>query len=142
MTQTTTKEIEKGALLGEFEGKFQTDTLKEVTPLGHKFEYYAVGHFAGIFDANASHTNNVFVKDDGTVEWESKGFLSTTDGEQILEVSRGTGRLTGPGTSRAEGEGVFMTRYPKLSWLNNKKFRLEITASFLTGEEKAKIFAL
>ncbi|HZW57340.1 MAG TPA: hypothetical protein VFF30_13710 [Nitrososphaerales archaeon] len=41
MTQATTKEIEKGTLLGESKEKYQTYGIKEVTPFGFKYESYA-----------------------------------------------------------------------------------------------------
>jgi hypothetical protein len=50
--------------------------------------------------------------------------------------------MTGPGTSMAEGEVIFMTQSPKLSYLNNKKWRVEVTGNGATGEEQAKFFAL
>jgi len=136
-------QIEKGTLLGEGKGKFTSYVIKEVTPLGYKFEYNSVGQFVGIFNASFSHTNNVYWKNDfTTMEWESKGFMSTTDGDIILLFSRGKGSATGPGTAKAEGEGVFVTQSPKLSWLNNKKCRIEVTGSRLAGEEYGKFFAL
>ena len=138
------KQIEKGALLLQWKGKSQTVQIKEVTPLGVKFDYYVVGQFAGIFNANGSHTNNIFSKYDGTMDWESKGVMTTTDADIILLLSRGTGKdvPNSRGNVTAEGEGVFVTPSPRFSWLNNKKCRLEIAGSSLTGEEQAKIIAL
>jgi hypothetical protein len=79
-------QIEKGMLLGEVKAKFIANTIKEITPFGARFEYNAVGQFAGVFTANLSHTNNVFLKNDGTMDWESKGFLSMIDGNLILSI--------------------------------------------------------
>jgi hypothetical protein len=50
--------------------------------------------------------------------------------------------MSGPTTSIGEGEVLFMTQSPKLSWLNNKKFRGEITGDMATSENRAKFFVL
>jgi PPE-repeat protein len=136
------EQIQKGMLLGELNAKFTANAIKEITPIGLRFEYNSTGPFAGVFNAHMTHTNNVFLRDDGTMDWESKGFWHTPEGDHILSISHGTGKETGPNTSKAEGEIVFTTRSPKLSWLNNKKFRVEVTGSLLTAEEHVKIFAL
>ncbi len=136
------QQIEKGMLLGELTAKLVSNTIREITPVGLRFEYNSTGQFAGVFNAHMTHTNNVFLRDDGTMDWESKGFWHTPDGDHILSISHGTGKTTGPVTSTAEGEIIFTTRSLKLSWLNNKKFRVEVTGSLLTGEENAKFFAL
>ncbi len=69
--------------------------------------------------------------------------IERTLGEEIvLGISHGTGKVTGPSTGIGEGEFSFVTQSPKLSWLNNRKWRVEVTTNNLTREDHVKFFAL
>ncbi len=135
-------QLQKGALLGELSDKLTTTAIKEVNDFGVTFEYNAAGKFTGAFTAAYSKTNNVHMKNDGTMQWHSKAFLTTPEGDLILGHGEGTGKVTGPETFVAEGELIFITKSPKLSWLDHKKFRLDATGNPLTGEERTKFFAV
>jgi hypothetical protein len=135
-------QIEKGMLLGEIREKIAPTTIKEITPFGIRFEYNAVGVFTGLYSANVNDTCTMFMKNDGTFDGEVKGLQYTKEGDFIVVTAHGNGKMTGPTTSKAEGEVVFMTQSPKLSWLNNKKFRFESIGDIATGESYGKFFAL
>lgn len=137
------QQIEKGTLLGELKVKATSQTIKEVTPLGVKSEVNEVGQFAGIYNANHSGTSSMYLKTDGTYDWETKSMEMTNEGDIVVSTSHGTGKITGPKLGTGEGEGILMTQSPKLSKLNNRKIRVELTTDPSTGEARgAKIFAL
>ncbi len=135
-------EIEKGTLLGETRAKAAPMTIKEITPFGIRAEYNDFGQFSGVFTANINDTITSFLKNDGTFDCEAKGLWYTKEGDFIVATAYGTGKMAGPTTSKLEGECVFMTQSPKLSWLNNKKWRVEVTGDMATGESHGKVFAL
>jgi hypothetical protein len=135
-------QIEKGTLLGEMRTKATPITIKEITPFGVRVEYNDTGQFAGTYSANVNHTYTVFLKNDGTFDWEAKDLQFTKEGDFIVAIGHGTGKMSGPTTSKAEGEGIYMTQSPKLSWLNNKKWRVECTSDMATSEIYGKFFAL
>jgi len=136
-------QIEKGTLLNEYHEKATTETIKEITPFGIRIEANTRGDVVGTsYSGRSLHTISQFLKNDGTVDWESKGVEVTTDGALVIATFHGTGRMTGPTTLKAEGEGIYMTQSPKLSWLNNKKCRVEGTSDALTSEVNSKVFAL
>jgi hypothetical protein len=136
-------QIEKGTLLSEYHEKATTETIKEITPYGVRLEVNTRGDVAGpSYTGHSVHTISEFLKTDGTVDWESKGLETTTEGGIVIAMFHGTLRMTGPNTYKSEGEGIYTTQSPKLSWLNNKKCRVEGTADALTGEFYAKVFAL
>jgi hypothetical protein len=134
-------QIEKGTLLGEARAKAAPITIKEITPFGIRGEYNDVGQFAGVFTANINDTLTVFLKNDGTFDFEVKGLWTTKEGDFIVINGLGTGKMTGPSTSFGEGEVLFTTQSPRLSYVNNKKYRAEVTAD-MTTESHAKFFAL
>lgn len=136
------KQIEKGTLLGEVREKYTTLTIKEIGPFGIRLEGNAVAEFAGVYTATGYTTGTMFLKNDGTIDWDVKLIESTNEGDTIVGNGHGTSRMTGPKTSAGEGEVIFMTQSPKLSWLNNKKCRVETTADMATGEDRGKFFAL
>jgi hypothetical protein len=135
-------QMEKGTLLGETRAKATPMTIKEITPFGIRAEYNDVGEFAGVFNANINDTVTGFLKNDGTFDWEVKALWTTKEGDFIVGNAYGTGKMTGPSTSFGEGEVLFMTGSPRLSYLNNKKYRAEVTSDNATGESHAKFFAL
>jgi hypothetical protein len=134
-------ELEKGALLGEVREKAGPLTIKEITPFGVRAEYNAIGQFAGTYTASVNDTVTLFLKNDGTFDGEVKGLWYTKEGDYVIVHAHGTGRMDGPTTSTSEGEVLFMTQSPKLSWLNNKKFRFEAAADMATSESRGKFFA-
>jgi hypothetical protein len=136
------QQLEKGMLLGEMRTKVAPITIKEITPFGIGIEYNDVGEFVGVYNAKVNDTCTGFLKNDGTYDWEVKGIQYTKEGDSIVLTAHGTGKMTGATASIAEGECVFMTQSPRLSWLNNKKFRVECIGDLATYEDHWKIFAL
>ncbi len=135
-------QITKGTLLGEVSSKAVTQTIKEITPFGVRLEINELGQFAGTFTASHNVTSTVYVKTDGTYDWDSKAMLSTNEGDIILGNGHGTGKMTGPKSHAGDGEGFFVTQSPKLSWLNNRKVRIEFTSDMATGETHDRFYAL
>lgn len=135
-------QIQKGTLLGEQHTKSAPATIKEITPFGIRVEYNETGQLAGTYTANVNDTITTFIKNDGTFDWEVKGLQYTKEGDIIVVTGHGTGRMSGPASSAGEGEVIFVTQSPKLSWLNNKKCRVEVTGDRATGESHGKFFAL
>ncbi len=131
----------KGELLLEIQGKTVSRTIKEITPHGVKLEMNNEGQCTGKLNANELNTINVFMKPDGTNEWENKGILNTRDGDMVVVSSRGTGHMSSPNTGAWQGEAIFMTQSPKLAWLNTTKGWIEGSGDMATGTYKGKIYA-
>ncbi len=136
-------QVVKGAFLNEAHLKVTTQTIKEITPFGIRGETNYAGEVRGpsFYGRNAS-TVSLFLRTDGTFDWESKSLDTTKEGDIIVGMFYGTGKMTGPNTNKVEGEVIYMTQSQKLSWLNNKKCRVEGTGDSVTGEAHVKIFAL
>ncbi len=128
-------------LLGKAHLKYVPYTIKEITPFGVLIEANGVGDFAGVYNATQNETTTVFLRIDGTYDWQLKAFQSTNEGDFITGHGHGTGKETGNWKSDAgDGEILIMTQSPRLSWLNNKKWRIEYTLAGLEYDEK--FFAL
>jgi hypothetical protein len=135
-TQTT------GELMGEIRGKIVSRSIKDITPLGVRLELINEAQFVGgKYSATHLETVNMFQKVDGTIEWESKGIETTAEGDFVAFNGRGTGKVTGPTSVWAEGEFDYMTKSPKLSWLNGSKSRNEVTANMARGEFEIKVYS-
>ncbi len=132
----------KGELLLEWHGKLVTTTVKEISPSGVTLAYNSQDKITGKFNATGFSTVTVWLKTDGTSEWENKGIGTTNEGDFIAGWGKGTGKNTGPTTQTWEGEVHFMSQSPKLSWLNNVKGWVEGSGDSATGESHAKVFQL
>jgi hypothetical protein len=139
--QTQTQK-QTGELLGEIRGHIVSRSIKDITPLGVRFELINEAQFVG-GKYTAAHLETVimFQKIDGTLEWESKAVETTVEGDFVAINGRGNGKLSGPTSVRAEGDFVYMTRSPKLSWLNGTKSRLDVNADMKTGEFEIKVYS-
>ncbi|MCL4518705.1 MAG: hypothetical protein M1587_05855 [Thaumarchaeota archaeon] len=135
-------QIAKGSLLGELHTKTVTTTVKEITPFGLRTLQNTVGDFTGTYTAHHTATREMFLKNDGSFNWSSKFFQNTKDGDIIYGSAHGTGKMTGPTMSKGEGEVIFMTESPRLSWLNMLKGRVESSGDSATGETHFKTFVL
>ncbi len=133
--------MSKGELLFEVSGKSVSRTIKEITPHGVAIQMNDEGQITGRINAGQINTVNIFMKPDGTNEWEGKGIINTRDGDMIVVSSRGTGSMANPTTGTWQGESYFMTQSPRLSWLNNSKGWIEGSADMATGTYRAKIYA-
>jgi hypothetical protein len=137
-TQTT----KTGEIMGEIRGHIVSRSIKDITPLGVRFELINEAQFVGgKYNATHLETVNMFQKIDGTIEWESKGVESTLDGDFVAFNGKGTGKVNGPTGVWAEGEFAYMTRSPKLSYLNGTKSRLEVNANMKTGDFELKVYS-
>ena len=133
--------MSKGELLFEIQGKTLARTVKEITPHGVKLQMNNEGQSTGKFSAGQVNTVDVFMKTDGTQEWESKGIGTTREGDFVAVSGRGTGRMANPTTGTWQGELVFMTQSPKLAWLNSTKGYIEGTGDMAQGTYSAKVYA-
>ena len=110
----------KGELLYEIQGKSVSWNVKEITPHGVKMQTSDQGQSTGKIKIGEITTVDIFMKPDGTQEWESKAVQRTPEGDMIAVSGRRTGRMAE--TAGAwQGELFFMTQSPKLAWLNNAK---------------------
>ena len=134
-------QMAKGELLLEVQGRIVTRTVKEITPHGVRLQSNLEGQATGKYNASIINTMTMFLKTDGTNEWEAKAIHTTRDGDFIVVSGRGTGRMAGPGTGMSQGDVAFMTQSPKLSWLNNTKGWVESTADMAAGTFQAKLYA-
>lgn len=82
----------KGELLLELSGKTITRTIKEINLFGVRMEANDEGRITGKYNASTMDTVNVFIKTDGSQEWEAKGIQATPEGDFITTWGRGTGR--------------------------------------------------
>ena len=138
--QTQTQQT--GQLLGEIRGKIVSRSIKDITPLGVRLELINEAQFVGAkYTAAHLETVNMFQSIDGTLQWESKGLESTVDGDMAVFNGRGTGKVVAPAGVKAEGEWVYMSKSPKLSWLNGTKSRIEVTANMTLGEFDIKVYS-
>jgi len=134
-------QMAKGELLLEVQGKIVGRTVKEITPHGVRLQMNLEGQATGKYNASVINTINVFLKTDGTNEWENKVIHNTREGDFVVASGRGTGRMAGPGTGTSQGDVAFMTQSPKLSWLNNTKGWVESTMDMAAGTFHAKVYA-
>ncbi len=132
----------KGELLWELHGKQVTTTVKEISPSGVTLEYNSQDQVKGKINADGVSTVTVWLKTDGTSEWQTKGIGTTKEGDFIAGWGKGTGKNTGPTTATWEGEVHFMSQSPKLSWLNNVTGWVEGSGDTATGESHSKVFQL
>ena len=133
--------MSKGELLFEISGRTVSRTIKEITPHGVALQMNDESQITGRLNANAINTINVFLKADGTNDWEGKGILNTREGDMVIVSSRGTGQMANPTTGTWTGESFFMTQSPRLSWLNNSKGWIEGSGDMATGTFRGKVYA-
>ncbi len=119
-----------------------TTTIRETSLMGVKLEINGQSQFSGKYNAAQIQTVSVFLKTDGTSDWESKGLQTTNEGDVIVVNGRGTGKATSPTETSFDGELVFMSLSPKLSWLNTTKGWVEGASNNATGEFNSRVFAL
>ena len=134
-------QISKGELLFEISGKTVSRTIKEITPHGVRLQMNDEGQVTGKLNANQMNTINLFLKPDGTNEWEGKALINTREGDMVVVSSKGTGAMANPTTGTWQGEAFFMTQSPKLSWLNNSKGWIEGSGDMATGTYRGKVYA-
>ena len=119
-----------------------TRTIKETSLMGVRLEANDEGQFSGKYNAAHVETVTIFLKTDGTSDWETKGIETTNEGDVVVVNGRGKGKATSPTDVSYDGEVVFMTQSPKLSWLNTTKGWVEGAANNLTGEYHGRVYAL
>src|SRR6266571_6874617 len=84
-------QVSKGELLFEISGKTVSRTIKEITPHGVRLQLNDEGQTTGKLNANQMNTINVFLKPDGTNEWEGKPLINTREGDMVVVSSREQG---------------------------------------------------
>lgn len=134
-----TKEVSKATPHARVEEKIVSTTIREITPFGIRLEFNLAGSVSGeLYSGNHIETLSLFQKTDGTFEAEAKAIESTKDGDVFVHSYSGKGRLTGPTTGHAEGEGIVVTQSKKFSQLNNARLRLEVDVDNATGDTVVK----
>lgn len=134
-------QMAKGELLFEIQGKTASRTIKEVTPHGVKMEMNDEAQATGKYNANVLTTTTVFLKPDGSNEWENKAIQNTREGDMVVALGRGTGHSTGPTSASWQGDVVFMTQSPRLAWLNTTKGWIEGSGDMAAGTFRGKVYA-
>ncbi len=130
----------KGELIAEIKGKTHSWTIKEVSQSGVKMEMNDQGQITGKYDANFMETTSINLKPDGTSTWEGRG-IQNAGADMVVVTGKGTAKNTSPTTVYWEGELTYMTKSPKLAWLNNTKGWIEGTANQVEGQFTAKVHA-
>jgi len=138
MQAQTTKP--KGELISEIKGKTHSWTIKEVNQSGVRMEMNDEGQITGKYNANFMNTTSINMKPDGTSTWEGRG-IQMAGPDMVVVTGKGTAHQTSPTTITWEGEETYMTKSPKLSWLNNTKGWVEGTANQVEGQFTAKVHA-
>jgi hypothetical protein len=136
--QTTGKT--KGEQIFEVHGKTTSVTVKDISQTGIKAEYNSQDQFTGKVKGQGVTTVSVWLKTDGTAEWESKGMGSTNEGDFLAVWGKGTGKNTSPTTQTFQGEMHFMSQSPKLSWLNSVTGWMEGIGDSAKNDYTGKIF--
>jgi hypothetical protein len=131
---------EEEQLLAEIRGKTITTTVKETSPLGVRIEANDDSEVVGRYVARNLETVSMFLKLDGTYEWETRGMQTTREGDWIVVNGKGTGRSVSHTNAVWEGELVFTTYSTKLAWLNKVRGRTVGTGDFSTGEFQGKVY--
>ena len=130
----------KGELIAEIKGKTHSWTIKEVNQSGVKMEMNEEGTITGKYQANFMETNSIHMKPDGTSTWEGRG-IQNSGADMVVVTGHGTAKNTSPTTVAWEGEITYMTKSPKLSWLNNTKGWIEGSANQADQTFTAKVYA-
>ncbi len=130
----------KGELIAEIKGKTHSWTIKEVNQSGVKMEMNDEGQITGKYNANFMETTSINMKPDGTSTWEGRG-IQNSGADMVVVTGKGTAKNTSPTTISWEGELTYMTKSPKLAWLNNTKGLIEGTANQVEGQFTAKVHA-
>ncbi len=129
----------KGELIADIKGKNHSWTIKEVNQSGVKMEMNDEGTITGKYQANFMETTSINIKPDGTITWEGRG-IQNAGADMVVVTGKGTARRS-PTTTTWEGELTYMTKSPKLAWLNNTKGWTEGTANQAEGQFTAKVYA-
>ena len=132
----------KGEQILETHGKTQGTTIQDISQDGIKIQINSKSESKGKYHSNDMGTTTVWMKTDGTSEWESKGIQITHDGDMIAAWGKGTGKPTGPMAQSWEGEMHYMTQSPKLAWMNTASFWIEGTADNAKESSSAKVYQM
>jgi hypothetical protein len=127
-------------VLGELKNKFTCMTLKEFSEDGVIMQNNAVGEVNGRYNADHIETDDIKMKLDGTMEWESRGLDTTKEGDIILSQAKGIGKTEQVTQTTFKGEVSFITNSPKLSWLNKTKGYIEGVLDQKSGEATAQLY--
>ena len=130
----------KGQPILEVHSKSVTITVKEISQSGIKMEQNSTDMITGKVNAAGFSTVSISQKIDGTSEWDTKGVMTSNEGDFIAIWGKGTGRNTSPTTAAWQGELHFMSQSPKLAWLNNVKGWVEGSGDQVKGEATGRIY--
>ncbi len=121
----------------EIKDRTSVTIIKEVLKDGLKIQFNSVGETKGRYNARHTETVDILQKMDGSNEWESRAVDMTRDGDMVIITGKGVGRM-----ATFQGEYMFMTMSPKLSWLNSMKAYAEGTTDMQSNEASIKVYAV
>ena len=130
----------KGEQVWEQHSKTVSTTVRDISKDGIKFEINHTAETSGKLKGHVTGTTTIWMKTDGSSEWEEKNMGMTAEGDFFAGWGKGTGKMTGPGATSWEGEVHVMSQAPKLAWLNEAKIWASGTADQAKGESHAKFF--
>jgi len=130
----------KGEQVLEIQGKSAGVTIHDISDQGIKFSQNSNNQVMGKIQGGGPSTVNIHQKTDGSSEWDSKGFLTTMEGDFFAFWGKGTAKQTGPMSAEWSGEMQFMSQSPRLAWLNGWKGWVEGTGDQAKGESWAKVY--
>jgi hypothetical protein len=133
--------MEKRELLGETKEKATAVIIKEFLQDGAKVQFNSMGETKGKYNGSHMETVDVFLKMDGTNEWEARGMDITKEGDIIMITGKGTGKQESATTGSFTGEVSYMTMSKRLAWLNSTKGWIEGKLDQRNNEAIIKAYA-
>lgn len=130
----------KGEQILESHSKIASTSVREISQNGIKLEFNHQVQLTGKFEAQGPGTTTIWLKNDGTSEWEDKSIATTKEGDFVAMWGKGIGRPAGLTAQAWEGEVHFMTQSSKLSGLNSAKVWAEGTADQAKSESHGKFY--
>jgi hypothetical protein len=130
----------KGEQVLETESKTQGTTILDISQDGIKMQINSAGESKGKYHSNDLGTTTIWMKTDGTSEWESKAIQMTHDGEMVASWGKGSAKTLSPTKQAWTGEMHYMTQSPKLAWMNTATFWVEGVADNSKGGASAKVY--
>jgi hypothetical protein len=127
-------------MLAEIKEKVNAIIIKEFNKDGAMMQYNSSGEVKGKYQGNHIETVDVNLKMDGSNMWEVKAIETTKEGDMVMIMGKGTGKQLNASTGSFEGELTYMTKTPRLSWLNNKKGWVEGMIDQKNGQAEMKIY--
>lgn len=131
-----------GDKLVELKSRLVSTTIRDISPDGIRLEVNSRGRVNGKYEAEHMETTSIIQKTDGSAEWDTKAIETTSKGDIIVVTGGGRRTASDPTSMKWEGELQYMTRSPRLAWLNGKKLWIEGSGNNIKGEIQAKAYEI